>query len=80
MAGARMFLTLHAELAKRGIAFGLVEARSAVRDILRVEGVEKKAGRIDRFTALRICRPFQHASARLPAKIVAERMASPKCL
>jgi hypothetical protein len=80
MAGARMFLTLHAELAKRGIAFGLVEARSAVRDILRVEGVEKKAGRIDRFTALWICRPFQHASARLPAKTVAERMASPKCL
>jgi MFS superfamily sulfate permease-like transporter len=52
MAGARMFLALHAELAKRGIAFGLVEARSAVRDMLRVEGVEKKAGRIDRFTTL----------------------------
>jgi len=52
MAGARMFLTLHTELAKRGIAFGLVEARSAVRDMLRVEGVEKKAGRIDRFTTL----------------------------
>jgi len=52
MAGARMFLTLHAEIAKRGIAFGLVEARSAVRDMLRVEGVEKKAGRLDRFTTL----------------------------
>jgi sulfate permease, SulP family len=52
MAGARMFLTLHAELAKREIAFGLVEARSAVRDMLRVEGVENKAGRIDRFTTL----------------------------
>ena len=52
MAGARMFLTLNAELAKRGITFGLVEAHSAVRDMLRVEGVEKKAGRIDRFTTL----------------------------
>lgn len=52
MAGARMFLTLHAELAKRGIAFRLVEARSAVRDMLRVEGVEEKIGRIDRFTML----------------------------
>jgi sulfate permease, SulP family len=52
MAGARMFLTLHTELAKRGIAFGLVEARSSVRDMLRVEGVEKRTGRIDRFTTL----------------------------
>jgi MFS superfamily sulfate permease-like transporter len=52
MAGARMFLALHAEVTKRGISFGLVEARSAVRDMLRVEGVEKKAGRIDRFTTL----------------------------
>jgi STAS domain-containing protein len=42
MAGGRMFLALHTELLKRGIAFGLVEARSAVRDMLRVEGVEKR--------------------------------------
>jgi len=52
MAGARMLLTLHAELAKRGIAFRLVEARSTVRDMLRVEGVEKAVGHIDRFTTL----------------------------
>lgn len=52
MAGARMFLTLHAELEKRGIAFRLVEARSTVRDMLRSEGVEEKVGRIDRFTML----------------------------
>jgi len=52
MAGARMFLALHAELVKREIAFGLVEARSAVSDMLRAEGVERKAGRIDRFTTL----------------------------
>ena len=47
-----MFLTLHTELAKRGIGFRLVEARSSVRDMLRVEGVEEKVGRIDRFTML----------------------------
>jgi MFS superfamily sulfate permease-like transporter len=52
MAGARMFLTLHAELAKRGLSFRLVEARSGVRDMLRVEGLEEKIGRIDRFTML----------------------------
>src|SRR5215831_7976158 len=52
LAGARMFLTLHRELARRGIAFRLVEARSSVRDILRLEGVEDKVGRIDRFRSL----------------------------
>jgi len=52
MAGAGMFLALHAELAKRSIAFRLVETRSEVRDMLRLEGVEEKVGRIDRFTML----------------------------
>lgn len=52
MAGARMFLSLQAELAKRNIPLRLVEARSTVRDMLRVEGVEDKVGRIDRFTTL----------------------------
>jgi MFS superfamily sulfate permease-like transporter len=52
IAGARMLLNLYAELARRGIAFRLVEARSSVRDMLRVEGVEEKVGRIDRFTSL----------------------------
>ncbi|MEZ0254367.1 MAG: SulP family inorganic anion transporter [Chthoniobacter sp.] len=52
MAAARMFLTLHAELIKRGIGFRLVEARSSVRDMLRLEGVEDKVGRVDRFTML----------------------------
>jgi len=47
-----MFLSLYAELTKRGIPLRLVEARSAVRDMLRVEGVEEKVGRIDRFTTL----------------------------
>jgi high affinity sulfate transporter 1 len=52
MPGAQMFLTLFAELAKRGIPLRLVEARSSVRDMLRVEGLEEKVGRIDRFTNL----------------------------
>jgi MFS superfamily sulfate permease-like transporter len=52
MAGAHTFLTLKAELAKRDIAFRIVEARSTVRDMLRTEGVEEKVGRIDRFTML----------------------------
>jgi SulP family sulfate permease len=52
IAGARLFLSLHAELEKRGIALRLVEARSKVRDMLRLEGVEEKVGRIDRFTTL----------------------------
>ena len=52
VAGAEMLRTLHAELAKRGMPFCLVEARSSVRDMLRVEGVEEKVGRIDRFTTL----------------------------
>jgi MFS superfamily sulfate permease-like transporter len=52
MAGARFFLSLHSELSKRGIALRLVEARSKVRDMLRLEGVEEKIGRIDRFTTL----------------------------
>ena len=52
MAAARMLLTLHAELAKRGVTFLLVEARSGVRDMLRIEGVQEKVGRIDRFTML----------------------------
>jgi SulP family sulfate permease len=52
LVGARMLLTLQAELAKRGITLGLVEARSAVRDMLRMEGLEAKVGRINRFTTL----------------------------
>ena len=47
-----MLRNLQGELARRGIAFRLVEARSSVRDMLRVEGVEEKTGRVDRFTSL----------------------------
>jgi len=47
-----MFLTLQAEITKRGVAFRMVEARSKVRDMLRIEGIEEKIGRVDRFTML----------------------------
>ena len=50
--GARMFRALQAELVKQGIALRLVEARSTVRDMLRVEGVDEKVGGIDRLTTL----------------------------
>jgi high affinity sulfate transporter 1 len=52
LAGARLVLSLHEELARRGMTLQLVEARSSVRDILRLEGVEDKVGRIDRFRSL----------------------------
>ncbi len=52
MSGAHLFLGLHKELSKRGIALRLVEARSKVRDMLRLEGLEEQVGRIDRFTTL----------------------------
>lgn len=52
IAGARMLHNLHGELTRRGIAFRIVEARSSVRDMLRVEGVEESVGRIDRRTSL----------------------------
>ena len=43
---------MSATAASGGITFRIVEARSSVRDMLRVEGVEDKVGRIDRFTSL----------------------------
>jgi MFS superfamily sulfate permease-like transporter len=52
VAGARMFQALQRELEKQDIALRLVEARSSVRDMLRLEGVEEKVERIDRFTTL----------------------------
>ena len=52
MTGAHCFLSLFKELEKRGIALRIVEARSKARDMLRLEGVEEKVGRIDRFTTL----------------------------
>jgi len=52
LAGAKMFLHLQAELAKRGIILRLVEAHASVRDLLRIEHVEERAGAIDRLATL----------------------------
>jgi len=48
IAGARMLTKLAAELAARGTALRLTEAHAAVRDILRAEGLDTKAGPISR--------------------------------
>lgn len=52
LAGSRMLHELHAELARRGIAFRIVGARSFVRDILRADGISGKVGGIDRSATL----------------------------
>jgi high affinity sulfate transporter 1 len=49
LAGAKMFLELCDELAKRRMTLRLFEAHASVRDMLRVEGAEDRVGRIDRF-------------------------------
>jgi len=52
VSGAEMLTELHHDLAARGVELVLVEARSSVRDMLRLEGLEAKMGRIDRFTSV----------------------------
>jgi sulfate permease, SulP family len=52
LAGAKMFLDLHTELAKRQMILRLVEAHASVRDLLRIEGAEDRVGRIDRFATV----------------------------
>ena len=44
LAGARMLAKLHGELQSAGIAFRLAGAHAAVRDLLRAEGLEERAG------------------------------------
>ena len=52
MHGAQMLVELHRELAAAGCRLQLVEARSSVRDRLRLEGVEDQVGRVNRFTTV----------------------------
>ena len=52
LAGARMLHELHAELVRHGIALRIVDARGAVRDLLRAVGLEAKVGGIARITTL----------------------------
>jgi high affinity sulfate transporter 1 len=48
LAGARMLKAMQAALKETGSTLRLVEARAAVRDILRAEGLEEHVGPIDR--------------------------------
>jgi sulfate permease, SulP family len=52
LAGAMWMGLLAERLEKEKIQLRLVEARAAVRDRLRLEGVEERIGRIDRFTTV----------------------------
>jgi high affinity sulfate transporter 1 len=52
LAGAEMMKVLEAELGVLGVRLQIVEARAAVRDRLRAEGLEEGAGRVDRFTTV----------------------------
>ncbi|MFN0127255.1 MAG: SulP family inorganic anion transporter [Verrucomicrobiales bacterium] len=49
---AQTLAALHGELAALGCQLQIVEARASVRDVLRLEGVEEKVGRINRFTSV----------------------------
>ena len=61
LAGTRMLTKLCDELSARGIALRLAEARSTVRDILRMEGVDAKAGPISRRTSVAdVIDTFEH--------------------
>jgi MFS superfamily sulfate permease-like transporter len=52
LAGTRMLTKLSDELSARGVALRLAEARSTVRDILRMEGLDAKTGPISRRTSV----------------------------
>jgi MFS superfamily sulfate permease-like transporter len=49
---AQTLASLHADLKSAGSQFQIVEARASVRDTLRLEGLEEKVGRINRFTTV----------------------------
>jgi len=52
LAGAEMMKHLEQELRESGARLRIVEARAAVRDRLRAEGLEGWARRVDRFTTV----------------------------
>jgi len=49
---AQTLVALHAELAGVACQLQIVEARASVRDTLRLEGLEDRVGRINRFTSV----------------------------
>jgi MFS superfamily sulfate permease-like transporter len=52
LAGARKLHELHGELAARGAALRIIDARGRVRDLLRADGLEDKVGRLDQTATL----------------------------
>jgi MFS superfamily sulfate permease-like transporter len=52
VSGARMLSRLQGDLAAQGIRTRLVGAHGAVRDMLRVEGLEERVGEVSRRIAL----------------------------
>jgi MFS superfamily sulfate permease-like transporter len=52
LAGARMLHELHGELAARGIALRIIGAHGWARDLLRADGMDAKAGGVDRAATL----------------------------
>jgi sulfate permease, SulP family len=52
LAGTRMLHELHGELAARGIALRIIGAHGWARDLLRADGMDAKAGRLDRAATL----------------------------
>jgi high affinity sulfate transporter 1 len=60
VAGARMLASMHRELASAGIALRMAGAHAAVRDILRAEGLEERAGYFGRrITAVDVVDEFE---------------------
>ncbi len=52
MQAAQTLMSLHGDIAAMGSQFQIVEARASVRDTLRLEGLEDRVGRINRFTSV----------------------------
>jgi high affinity sulfate transporter 1 len=63
LAGARMLAKLHADLKAAGIELRMASAHAGVRDLLRVEGLEERAGYFGRrITAIDIVDEFEGRS------------------
>jgi SulP family sulfate permease len=63
---AQTLISLYNEVTALGCQFQIVEARSSVRETLRLEGLEEKVGKINRFTSVSdavekfLCTPNSH--------------------
>ena len=69
LAGAEMLSELQRELAAKGIEFRIVEARSTVRDFLRIEKLEEKVGKIGRMKSVADVLDEFQTDVRAPAPI-----------